>query len=200
MIEQFNVTIAGSELILHNARLADPLDPIAKAMKEISGKRKKTEQDYADLALLELEGGLYLNTDGECVLPGRMFEASIHAGAKKHREGPLALASVFVDNDPVFTYARGPVPVEELKTDPYFRLTVPVNVQRNKVMRTRPIFRNWSADFVVSLETEIANPDQLRRWIETAGNQCGMGTWRPRYGRNDLLLFEAAQKPLAAVK
>ena len=31
----------GSALICHNERLADPLDPFARAIKEVSGKRKK---------------------------------------------------------------------------------------------------------------------------------------------------------------
>ena len=198
-MKTFEIELAGESLILHNAQLANPLSDIAKAMKEISGKRKKTEQDYEDLAYLELEGGLYLDHDGMVILPGRMMEASIHAGAKKHREGPLALASVFVDNDPFVLVDGEPVTKDQVMTEERFRLTVPVNVQKSKVMRTRPIFRNWSATFRVSLETEIANPQQLKLWIETAGNQCGLGTWRPRHGRNNVLRFEEATVPLSAV-
>ena len=57
-------------LLMHNIRLADPLNPIAKAMKAISSKRKKTDDDLAQLARLEFEGGLYVLPDLGPYLPG----------------------------------------------------------------------------------------------------------------------------------
>lgn len=40
-------------LLMHNSRLADPIDPIVRSMKKITGKTKKTEDDHAETARLE---------------------------------------------------------------------------------------------------------------------------------------------------
>ena len=75
-------------LILHNARLADPLDPISKAMKTVSSKRKKTDADFEELARLEFEGGLYM-VDDEPVIPARLIYGLLagKGGARHFWEG-----------------------------------------------------------------------------------------------------------------
>ena len=50
---QFDVVLQGDSLIMHNGQTADPLNPFSKAMKEISGKRKKTDTDYEAMANIE---------------------------------------------------------------------------------------------------------------------------------------------------
>jgi len=52
-----------------------------------------------------------------------------------------------------------------------------------RIMRTRPIFRNWSALAVIEYESSLLNLEQVDRWIQTAGVQVGICDWRPRYGR-----------------
>ena len=61
---QFRITITGTaELLMHNARLANPLDSAAKAMKAISSKRVKTDEDHAEMARLEHFGSLYYDSE-----------------------------------------------------------------------------------------------------------------------------------------
>lgn len=199
MYKQYQVKLEIPSLITHNAQTADPLNPFTKAIKQITSNRKKTDADLEKLAKLEYEAGLYLNKDRQVTIPGRVFEAVIHAGAKKSKEGKDALASVFVDNDAVFEYDGGPMTVEELIESDDHRLVVPVRVNTAKVMRTRPIFKNVKAEFLVSLQTEVANPTQLENWIGDAMNLVGIGDWRPRHGRGVVTSFMQVDQPVKEV-
>jgi hypothetical protein len=46
-------------LIMHNGRMADPLDPMAKKLKKLSGERKKTDATHEKMAEIEWEASLY---------------------------------------------------------------------------------------------------------------------------------------------
>jgi hypothetical protein len=196
---QYSVSISLADLIMHNGQTSDPLNVYAKRMKAISGKRKKVDADFEALALIEYEAGLYLNNEEEAIIPGRLFEAMIAEGAKKSKEGKLALSGTFVDNDAVISYDGGPLTLEELKASSKHRLAVGVRVGMSKVTRTRPHFHNVRATFLVSLNTEVANGEQLRKWIEDGLTLVGIGDWRPRHGRGSLDRFEVVRAPLTAV-
>lgn len=183
MYQTFNVTIGGPTLIMHNGQTADPLNPYAKLMKTITANRKKTDADYERLASIEFEAGLYLNKQKAVVLPSRVLESTIVEGARTQKEGQQALAGMFVDADAEFNYDGGPLSVEKLIASPDHRLVVPVVVGQAKTMRTRPMFKDWTASFPVSINTDIANPERLKQWLEKAGGLKGIGDWRPRYGR-----------------
>lgn len=166
---------------MHNGQLADPLNPIAREMKRVSGKRAKTEADYEQLAKLEFIGGLYLSNGVPCI-PGEVLEAGFVQAAKKSRRGQQAKAGVISDGFWNLEY-DGPRDIEGLWKDERFRLSVGVRVQQNRVIRTRPIFREWSADVSIDFL-----PDQLSRQevVETArvmGRLIGLGDWRPKFGR-----------------
>lgn len=188
---KFNVAIKGETIIMHNGQTADPLNPYARAMKTISAKRKKTEADFKAMADLEFEAGLYLSASKDVIVPSRVIEAAICEGARKSKEGKLALSGVFADSDLVLNYKGGIKTVSELKEDPEFRLAVPVRVGQSRVVRTRPLFRGWSGTFQISLNSEVANASQLRRWIEDTGAYLGLGDWRPRHGRFEVSAFDA---------
>lgn len=188
--QNVKITVGGPTIILHSAATADPLNPYAKALKAISGKRKKVEADFEQMARIEYEAGLYLNRDKEVVIPGHVIEATIVGGAKKSKEGKVASPSVYVESDGTFEYAGGPLSLEELIESPEHRLCVGVKVGQSRVMRTRPFFRDWKLTFTVELNTELADVQQLRTWVTKAGAEVGMCDWRPRHGRFNVLDFE----------
>lgn len=193
---QYDVVLQGDSLIMHNGQTADPLNPFSKAMKEISGKRKKTDTDYEAMANIEFKAGLYVDAKNNVIVPSRVLESVLVEGAKKSKEGKLALSGMFVDTDATFTYDGYPMTIDELMNSPDHRLCVAVRVGMSKVMRTRPHFKNWTAKFKVSLNSDVANEGQLRRWVEDAGAYVGIGDWRPRHGRYEIVEFAAAKKPL----
>lgn len=189
MYKQIEFEVKGvSALLLHNGRLADPANPIVIEMKKFSSKRKKTESDYAAMAELEWKGSLYLE-NGRVVLPGEMLEAAIINGAKKKRQGTNAKIAVFVENNALLQYA-GSENIEELWEDENFRLTIGVVIRGSRVMRTRPRFKEWNTKIIVSYNDEIVDNDNVIDWVVTAGQQCGLGDWRPKFGRFEVVNYK----------
>ncbi len=196
---QYEVELSGDSLIMHNGQTADPLNPFSKAMKEISSKRKKTDTDYEAMANIEYRAGLYLNKKNEVIVPSRVLESVLVEGAKKSKEGKLALSGMFVDTDATFTYEGGTMTVDQLVESEDHRICVAVRVGMAKVMRTRPHFKDWTAKFKVSINSDVANEAQLKRWVEDAGSYVGIGDWRLRHGRYEVNKFAAVKMPLKKV-
>lgn len=181
---QFRITLEGTApLIMHNVRLADPLDPIARQMKTITGKRKKTEADHEEIAHLEFMGGLYYDDEVGPYLPGENVQRCLVDAARITKAGVQVTRGVFVTSMVNPLAYGGPRNPEELWADDRFRLTRPVVVQRSKTMRTRPIFIRWAADVEGELDDEVLNLSELEQIAGTAGRMIGLGDWRPRYGR-----------------
>lgn len=200
MYKFYRVTLRGqSPLIVHNGQLADPLNPFAKALKAANAKRKKTDADHAAIADIEWKGGLYVDADGRPIVPSRVLEAVIAKGAMRAKEGKSALSGMFVETDGVLRFRGDGRSIDEMQADPNFRITVGVRVNQSRVMRTRPIFHDWSLTFDVSVSTDVVtDAAQLRRWIESAGEYVGIGDWRPRYGRYLVSEFVELQQDVRA--
>ena len=178
--QRFRITSA-CPLLMHNGRLIDPLDPHAKAIAQIAGKRRKTESDNLRLAELEYLGSLYLQ-GGEPCLPAEMLEAALIKVAQSERRGPKAKAGLVVRDDLRLTY-DGPKDPHALWADDRFRLRSAVRIGASRIMRTRPMFPEWSAELVVDFIPALLNPQDVRSFVVTAGEQVGLGDWRPRFGR-----------------
>ena len=177
---RFRITGA-SALLMHNGLLADPLNPHAKAIAQVAAKRRKTEADYLRLAELEFLGSLYLSGGAPCI-PAEMMEAALVRAAAQERRGPKARAGLLVQHDLQLEY-EGPRDPHALWADAAFRLRAPVRVGMSKVMRTRPMFRAWAAELAVEFLPGLLNASEVRGFLVAAGEQIGIGDWRPRFGR-----------------
>lgn len=171
--------------MMHNGRLADNSDPYVEKMKEITSKRKKTDADHEEMARLEFLGGLYLGENDEPVIPSHVMEAVIigrGGSARMERMGKESAAALWVIEDAPLLY-DGPKDPHKLFEDKRFVSQAMVAVQRNKVKRTRPIFKKWAADIAVEFNENLIDEESVRRWVEVAGEQVGLMDWRPRFGR-----------------
>lgn len=180
-----------SPLLMHRGGLADPLDPWSKAMKEITGKRKKTEADYEELARLEWFGSMYIDEDDRPVIPGENIEGMLVKAGKKFRLGEAVRAGVLSDGNWPLVF-KGPKTAKELWEAGTFRDARLESVNKGKVIRTRPRFDRWALDFIVELDTEQVSPDQLRQLLDTAGRIVSLGDRRPKFGRFEVKEFKAA--------
>lgn len=169
-------------MIQHNGDLANPMNPTVKAQKLISGKRKKTEADFEELARLEFFGGLYNDGKLGIVIPAEVLESTINGEARKFKEGPAAKAGMVIMENTKLIF-EGPQTVKEMWEDGRFTFQKMVVVARARILRTRPIFENWSADIEVSFEDTVCDESQIYKWLVKAGQVVGIGDWRPRYGR-----------------
>lgn len=183
MWKSLNVRLVGATpLLMHNGQLADPLNPFARAIKEVAARRRKSDSDHEELGRLEFLGGLWLGEDGAPCLPGEAVEACIIDGARKSREGKQASATILVEQNAPLLFC-GPRSPAALWADKTFCLRVPARVGAARVMRTRPKFTSWSAEVAVQFNTDLLNQSQVLKWLQVAGEQVGLGDWRPRFGR-----------------
>jgi hypothetical protein len=181
---KFRIVMEGTApLIVHNGRLANPIDPATKALKAVTGKRAKTDDDHEEMARLEFLGGLYFDETVGPYLPSDNVWRCLYDAAKRHKLGPRLKEGLFLDPTLNPIGYRGPRDVAGLWTDPTYRFTAPVVVQRNRVMRTRPIFRSWLVSAEGTADPQSLDIEQVRMIAETAGSLIGMGEWRPQYGR-----------------
>jgi hypothetical protein len=77
----------------------------------------------------------------------------------------------------------GPRTAQELWEDDRFRFSSIVRVGQARVNRMRPIFNDWSAVVTLNVEDTLIDPARVTEWLVAAGNQVGIGDWRPQYGR-----------------
>jgi hypothetical protein len=173
-----------SPLLMHNARLADPTDPVTKELKKLTKKKNKTDSDLEEIKWVEWLGGMYTDEDGKRpVVPGENVHKSLVEGARKFKEGKTVTSAV-LEAEPFFTLEyEGPKDVDKLRGDRKFCHYKTVVVSRSRCMRARPIFKNWSCVVAFNVDTEIINRERVIEAMRVAGEQIGIGDYRPRYGR-----------------
>lgn len=185
-MKTLTVKIKGTAPILfNNGNQVDPLNPLVMEKKKLTSKRIKTEEDLRKIADLEWMACLYLGEDDQVIIPNLNFEACIRNGAKKSKLGKQISAGLMVENDSPLIY-KGPKDVNELMSDRNYRLSVPVRMQQNKVIKTRPLFKEWGAEFTILYNESLLNHDQVVKSIEDAGLYCGLGDWIPKHGRFEI--------------
>lgn len=183
-------------IITHNNHLANPLNRYSQALKPLTSKRNKTDQDHKDIARIEWEGGLYMH-EGIIALPARIIDKAMHNAAKKNKNGVKYRegAMVVEDNIPlsyrnpiIKVKENGEIPNRALdKYYPTMHIQNPMGVGRSLVIRTRPIFYDWTFEFAVMYDESILDKRTIVEIAETAGKLCGFCEDRPRSGRAEIV-------------
>jgi len=156
-------------------------------MKAVSSKRKKTDADHDELARLEWFAGLY-RTDNDLVIPAHVLESALVAGAKKSKRGVQAKSGLFIAEHAPMSFTGKPDQINdntlaELFDSGSFTFTCGVRVGTAKVMRTRPMFKDWSLLVSIQYDPDVLNSRDIEEIVTDAGRQVGIGDWRPKYGR-----------------
>lgn len=179
---QFKVKIVGKKLLMHNGQLADPLNEYTKALKAVSKKKNKSDEDHLAVAKAEFQGGLYHDNDMGPYIPGDWLQSALIQGSKAVKLGKKFSASVVVPEEKIKLIYTGPREREALFANPNFIDRRAVRVQMAKVMRTRPVFRDWSATFEIEVFDGAVNGDEVEAALVQAGLFIGIGDGRPRLG------------------
>lgn len=192
-MKNITIKITGTSAILvHSDRLANPLDPLGKKLKELTSKRKKTDADHEMIARLEWEGGLYHDAKIGPYLPGRMIKAMLIRGGTKTKEAPKIKTGVVVMTDRMKLAYSGPREIDALWAAGTFTDMRSVVVQRARLMRCRPIFPEWSVVAELVYDEAVIDKASLLQIANTAGALVGMGDFRPEKG-GDFGRFEVEE-------
>ena len=178
------VKITGSSsLLMHSDRFANPLDPLAKAHKELTSKRKKTDGDHIASAKSEFVGGCYWKKDTGFFMPAQNLDACLIAAAKLQKLGVKFKQGVQVLEDELPFVGYEKKSPEQLWADPDHIDCRGVKVGTAKVMRYRPIFRKWTLNATIVVNEEVVNINEVKKAVQDAGALIGLGDYRPRFGR-----------------
>ena len=173
--------IGVAPLLMRSGRLADPLDPHSIALQRSTSKRLKTIADHQMIARLEWRGSLWLAEGRPCV-PAEAVEAALVAAGKTLRCGSLVRSAVVVSESPALSYV-GPESVEDLYEAGGFVHRCGVRIGTKRLMRTRPMFSDWSLVVSLSYLPPLIDGDTLLEIATLAGRLVGLGDFRPRFGR-----------------
>lgn len=172
--------------MMHNVRLANPLDPFTKELKRLTSKRNKTDDDHEQIAHAEYLGGLYWNERVHVYLPARQLEACILIAARSKKLGKQTARGLWILQDELPLEYKGPTDVEDLFTDKQFVDLRNVKISGRSVMRCRPIFRDWALTVELVFDETVLNRQDVEEILSIAGAAIGVGELRPRYGRFDI--------------
>lgn len=136
-----------------------------------------------------VESYVYRLANGECGIPGDMFKASLCASAKFNKDPRSPRKSAY-------DLFRAGVVVPGIaslgkKTWDYLDVR-PVVVNMARVPRSRPAFnQGWKLVFTIEvLLPEYITPALLNEVVTRAGRICGIGDYRPDFGRFMIERFE----------
>lgn len=172
-------------LLMHNVQLASPLNAYAKKLKSLNSKRTKTDEDRMEVARVEFEGSLYFDPEVGPYVPGPNLLASLVEGGRLTKSGKKVERGVNVADLVMPLIYRGPRDIESLwggGESEYVDLRTVV-VQRNKVDRCRPIFREWTFEAEILLDPSVIDLAEFAEVAGNAGAMAGIGDYRRMYGR-----------------
>lgn len=186
---QFKLTIMGNKpLLMHNSRLANPMDPIARALKVVSSKRKKTDDDHAEMSRLEFLGSLYMDTDAGPYIPAVNIQRCLTEAARLNTLGKKVERGLFIESGINPIAYTGPRDEQGLWDNENFRHFAIVRVGTARVARTRVQFLKWAVEAMGRLDESQLSWDQLQEICSNAGQYIGLGDWRPYFGLFDVEL------------
>lgn len=186
--EKIKLTLRGLRpLLMHSSRLSDPLDPASIDLAKLTSGRAKTHSTHVEISRREWAAGLWLRDGLPCVA-SEAIEATFVAAAKGLRKKKAAQVGFFCCESPILKYP-GPRDLEQLWADPAFRLRYPVRVNQARTMRTRARFPEWSVNIEAEYVPSVLSREEIVDLFRIAGFREGLGDWRPRYGRFEVIDF-----------
>jgi len=148
----------------------------AAMLKPKSNKVKSSEHDPVQ----EAKDCLYLNSSGKICVP---FMAVLSAMRKAATQLKKAGAGKKTLRDFVFSGLRVSPDMIELPDQNYEVDIRPVVVMRARIMRARPLFKEWGLTFQIEIVDEQTwDPGMVRQVLEEAGKYQGLLDFRPLYG------------------
>lgn len=172
-------------LLMHNVRLASPLNSYAKRLKTMNAKRVKTDDDRYEIARVEWEGGFYFDDEVGPYLPGPSVYRCLIDGARLTKAGKKIERGVTMCELVHPLIYKGPRDLVGLWGDgesEYVDIRT-ARVGTSKIDRCRPIFRTWGFEADCLIDPKVIDFDEFGDVVNNAGEMSGIGDYRLMYGR-----------------
>ena len=185
---QIEIILLGkSAMLMHNPQMVDSECEYTRAIKALTSKRKKTDEDLKEIEKLEWHGGLYTTKFGEGLRvsqPSSKIHKCLVNTARILKLGKGIERSLIMNEQhaPLIYEGSekvkdGEKEIERLSKSPAFtsRLSVGINGKK-RVMRIRPEFLPWAlvmgAMFITSAGVSF---QELQHIVELAGDAERIG-------------------------
>lgn len=164
------------------------LNALLKAARKKGDENKLVELEQKQARNDWQASGYYDATSNRFFVPDTVLLAVIKAGAAASKKGKDVERAVIVSETEAFVDG---VPkhnsLEAYWDDPQFRLEGPCKVPPKTgalIWKVRTMLpTGWSVTFSVEFEDDIISEKSLLEAMRSAGQLCGMGGWRPKFGR-----------------
>lgn len=173
----------GAPLVMHNERLADPLNEYSLEIGKLSKMRNKTEATHLEIAKLEFVGGMYHDDELGPYIPTWNIVRCIQNAAKQHKMGAAVLRGVIPATEKAPVLYEGPRDINALWETGENSLRKSVGIGSSRTMRTRPIFTDWSIVAEVEVDLTQVTPEKIDQFLFEGGKFQALGDYRPVYGR-----------------
>jgi hypothetical protein len=185
-MERITLKIIGTnDLMHHNVRLVDELDPATKRLSEAVAEAKSKKTDGARLAMrrAEFDGGMYFDEDLGPYIPSTWIMKALRDVAALSKKGKGIERGVVPVEDRCKLVYKGPRDLDGMWEAKMFDVRA-IGVNTSKTMRTRPLFKNWSTSITLLFEPSLVDRKTLIAQAEQAGQLMGIGDARRlRFGR-----------------
>ncbi len=151
---------------------------------------KKANSDYEKEALKKL----YIDSEGTIYQPSTHIERAMIEAGKKVKvkgQGKATYSKLFGSMVSVVEFEL----VHDNQDYEVFKSLVVIPSTKGRIMRYRPMFKDWKLKFTIESEDEIAK-EAIKEVLEIAGKYVGIGDWRPekkgKYGKFQVTSFQEA--------
>lgn len=177
------LSLKGTSPLLMNSGEADRDSELYRAYYLLGQKKRKTLDDEARLRELEWELRLYLDADLGPYIPGKNVKEMLRAAATKWRRGEDIKRSLIVVPYRIPLTYDGPRDQAALWAGGYRYTAMVANAGMNagRVLRCRPMFKNWSLTVELAFDPEEIDGDFLGIVVERT-QKYGLGDYRPEFG------------------
>lgn len=177
-------------LMQHRYPMPD-LTNMSKGANKSTGAKDYT-QEWREYFYADASGQIYQPASH---IEGALIKAAVGfkvTGKRGKTYKDLFQANIFVD--PVNIPHVGFLVPEELDADadkPLYLDVRPVVIQRARVVRIRPCFSpGWHLEFEIQVIDDEIQPGLLQDVLTLAGKTVGIGDYRPRFGRFNVVHWE----------
>lgn len=181
-MRKFNVSVKGLVPLLQARHLTPNEEEEISGLKQ--GKQKK--RDVTDQEQFDVHA--YKNSDGKFYQPSEMIEAAMAKAAVNFKlEGKKSYKDVI----------KGGIivnPIEILHKSQKFIVDARWGKNpntRGAVWVVRPRIDDWELNFSIDLlQDERVSEQTLKEILAYAGLYVGIGAWRPKFGRFEIITFK----------